>query len=129
VNIDTPNVCGQGPERIPVKDLRAASAAFIDGATNLLVEVDGEPMKKLDRLQSEVFAVALPEENTFDTLCASFGGVLAGIYSPAVDDGYYVQLKPLEVGNHTLHMHAENPSASFSLDVTYSLTVVPILLK
>jgi hypothetical protein len=129
VNIDTPNVCGQGPERIPVEDLRAASAAFIDGATNLLVEVDGEPMKKLDRLQSEVFAVALPEENTFDTLCASFGGVPAGIYSPAVDDGYYVQLKPLEVGNHTLHMHAENPSASFSLDVTYSLTVVPILLK
>jgi hypothetical protein len=34
VNIDTPNVCGQG----------------IDGATNLVVDVDGEPVKTLDRV-------------------------------------------------------------------------------
>lgn len=129
VNIDTPNVCGQGPERIPVEDLRAASAPLIDGATNLVVDIDGEPVKTLDRVQSEVFAVALPEENTFDLPCAAFGGAPAGIYSPAVDDGYYVQLKPLEQGHHTLHIHAENPSASFTLDVTYSLTVVPVLLK
>jgi hypothetical protein len=27
VNIDTPNVCGQGPERIPVAQLRSLSAA------------------------------------------------------------------------------------------------------
>ena len=129
VNIDTPNVCGQGPDRIPVEDLRAASAAFIDGAANLFVEVDGEPMGNLHRVQSKVFEVALPEDNVFDDPCATLGGVRAGIYSPAVDEGFYVRLKPLGVGNHTLHFHAENPSQGFTSDVTYNLTVVPVLLK
>ena len=135
VNIDTPNVCGQGPEKIPAEDLRDAIAAFIDGATNLLVEVDSEPIEDLHRVQSKVFEVALPEENVFDTPCASAGGVPAGIYSPAVDEGFYVQLTPLEVGNHTLHIHSENPgdpstsADDFVLDVTYHLTVVPVSLK
>ena len=39
VNINTPNVCGQ-PSALSVKDLRALSAAFVDGATNLSVTVD-----------------------------------------------------------------------------------------
>lgn len=125
VFIDTPNVCGQGPDRIPVKDLRAAVAPFIDGATNLLVEVDGTPTKKLHRIRSEVFAAALPEDNLFDGPCASIGSSSpAGIFSPAIDDGFYVQLKPLKVGAHTLHIHAENVSAGFTLDVTYNLMVV-----
>ena len=34
VNFNTPNVCGQGPDNISVKDLRALSAAFINGAIN-----------------------------------------------------------------------------------------------
>jgi hypothetical protein len=129
VNIDAPNVCGQGPDSVPVEDLRAANAAFIDGATNLSVEVDGEPIGNLHRVQSKVFEVALPEDNIFDAPCASLGGVPAGIYSPAVDDGFYVQLEPLEVGNHTLHIQAENPSAGFTLDVTYNLTVVAVAQK
>jgi hypothetical protein len=126
VNIDTPNVC-QGPASFSVKELRAFSAAFIDGATNLSVEVDGKPIRNLHRVQSKVFEVALPEENVFDALCAP--GVPAGIYSPAVDDGFYVQLNPLKVGGHTLYFHAENPVAGFVQDVTYDLTVVPVLLK
>jgi hypothetical protein len=129
VSIDTPTVCGQGPERIPVEDLRAMSAAFIDGTTNLLVEVDGQPMRNLPRVRSKIFAVALPEENLFDDPCASLGGVPAGIYSPAVDEGFYLRLRPLEVGRHTLRIHAENPSAGFTLDVTYDLTVVPVVQK
>jgi hypothetical protein len=127
VNIDTPNVCGQGPVSFSVKELRASSAAFIDGATNLSVEVDGKPIRNLHRDQSKVFEVALPEENVFDAPCTGLGNVPAGIYSPAVDDGFYVQLNPLKVGDHTLHFHAENPG--FVEDVTYDLTVVPVLLK
>jgi hypothetical protein len=127
-NIDTPNVCGQEPDRIPVEDLRALSAAFIDGATNLVVELDGEPIGNVHRVQSKVFAVALPEENVFDAICPP-PGVPAGIYSPAVDDGYYVRLNPLEVGSHTLHIRSENPDVDFALDVTYHLTVVPVVQK
>lgn len=129
VNIDTPHVCVQDPKRIPVTDLRAAIAAFIDGVTNIAVEVNGEPIRHIRRVQSVVFAVALPEENVFDAPCtaAGLGEVPAGIYSPAVDDGFYRRLRPLEIGNHTLHVHAENPGQGFLLDVTYHLTVVPVV--
>jgi hypothetical protein len=131
VFFDTPNVCGQGPASLSVKELRAINAAFIDGATNLSVEVDGEAIKHLRRVQSQVFEVALPEDNVFDAPCigAGLGNVPAGIYSPAADDGFYVRLNSLKIGNHTLYIHAENPSQNFILDVTYNLTVVPVLLK
>ena len=127
VNINTPNVCGQDSNNIPVSALRAASAAFIDGATNLSVRLDGKAITGLQRVPSEVFAVALPEDNVFDSPCAGLGGVPAGIYSPAVDDGWYVRLDPLSVGHHTLRFHAENASQGFTQDVTYNLTVVPVL--
>jgi hypothetical protein len=112
-----------------VEDLRALSAPLIDGATNLLVEVDGKSINVLRPVQSQVFEVALPEANVFDAPCtgAALGNVPAGIYSPSVDEGFYVKLNPLKKGNHTLHFHAENPSQSFIEDVRYNLTIVPVL--
>ena len=129
INLDVPNVCGQGPGRVPVADLRAGSAAFINGVSNASAELDGQPIKRVRRVQSSVFAAALPEDNLFDAPCASLGYVAAGVYSPAVDDGLYVQLKPLSAGRHTLHFHAENTSQALIIDVTYTLNVVPTLLK
>jgi hypothetical protein len=126
VNINTPNICGEGPENKSVEDLRALSAAFIDGATNLSVELDGKEINTLRRVQSQVFAVALPEDNLFDAPCTGLGNVPEGIYSPSVDDGFYVKLNPLKKGDHTLRFHAENPSQNFVEDVTYKLTVVPV---
>ena len=130
INIDTPGVCAQVGS-LSVEQLRAASAGFVDGATDLLVELDGVPIKNLRRVQSKVFAVALPEDNVFDAPCSGTvpAGVPAGIYSPAVDDGFYVLLDKLSAGNHTLHFHAENSSQGFRQDVTYTLTVVPVLTK
>jgi hypothetical protein len=127
VNFNSPNVCGSGPENISVKDLRAYSAGSIDGAANVSAELDGLEIKNVHRVVSEVFSVALPEENLFVAPCA--GDAPAGVYSPAVDDGYYVNLKPLATGNHTLHFHAELPAQGFTLDVTYNLIVVPVLKK
>jgi hypothetical protein len=128
VNINTPNICGQGPENRSVEDLRASSATFIDGATNLSVELDGKEITALRRVQSQVFAVALPEDHLFDAPCndAGLGNVPERIYSPSVDDGFYVKLNPLKKGDHTLRFHAENPSQNFVEDVTYKLTVVPV---
>lgn len=81
------------------------------------------------RLQSEVFAIALPDANIFDAPCvaASLGHVPAGIYSPAVDDGIYAAVGPLSPGTHTLHIHSANVSQGFTLDVTYTLNVVAVL--
>jgi hypothetical protein len=129
VNINTPNVCGQGPDNSSVENLRASSSAFINGATNLSVEVDGKSINVLRPVQFQIFEVALPENNLFDGPCtdAGLGNVPAGIYSPSVDEGFYVKLNPLKKGNHTLHFHAENPSQSFVEDVSYNLTVVPVV--
>ena len=123
VNLNVPNICGQGPVDISVADLRVGAAPFIDGSINLLVEVDGKPLKHLRRVQSKVFAAALPEDNIFDSPCASLG-VPTGIFSPAIDDGVYAHIGALKAGPHTLHIHAENPSAGFVLEVTYNLNVI-----
>jgi len=121
VNVNTPS-CGTGNQS--AAELRAQSAPVIDGATNLSVQVDGRQVERLPRVKSEVFAISFPADNIFGLACLP-----AGTYSPAVDDGFYVLLEPLKVGKHTLHIHGEIPSISFVLDVTYNLTVIPVLLK
>jgi hypothetical protein len=131
INFNTPNVCGQGSANLSVSSMRGLSAAFINGATNLSVTVDGKTIKDLRRVKSEVFEVALPKDNVFNAPCtgAGLGDVPAGVYSPAVDEGFYVLLDPLDIGPHTLHFHAEDPSQGVTQDVTYSLNVVPVLEK
>src|SRR5712691_8580513 len=95
VNINSPNVCGQDANNISVAKLRAQIAPFIDGATALSVTLDGNSVANVQRVKSTVFEVALPRDNVFNKPCARFGGVPAGIYSPAVADGFYVDLPPL----------------------------------
>jgi hypothetical protein len=128
VNFDTPNACFQG-DPLPTSFYRDAAAAFIDGTSNLSASVDGKPIKQLHRVRSPVFAVALPQDNLFNHPNICNGTLPAGIYSPAVDDGYYVRLNPLKVGEHQVIIHAENTSAGFVVDVTYNLTVVPVAKK
>ena len=131
VNFDSPGVCGLPPESQTVKDLRAYNTGFINGAINLRVELDGKQITNFQRIQSGVFEVALPERNVFDAPCASagLGNVPGGIYSPAVDDGFYVRVAPLSLGIHTLHIQAQNPGAGFDLDVTYTVMIVPVVQK
>lgn len=124
INIDTPNVCGQDSHHIPVSELRASSADAVSHVTRLSVTIDGVAVKAIKRLRSPVFSVALPEENLFDALCAGAGGVPAGVYSPAVDEGYYVTIDSLRNGTHTLHFTAKNDSGQLIQDVTYHLDVV-----
>jgi hypothetical protein len=125
VAFDTPNACGQDSTPLPSSFYRSIIVDFIDGATNLSVRLDGQKIKKMHRIKSEVFALALPQDNLFAAACGPYGGLPAGIYSPAVDDGIYVSLKPLAVGPHTLQIHSESPG--FVLDVTYNLAVVPVV--
>ena len=106
------------------------AADQIAGATNLSVTLDGKPIKNLQPpVQSTVFAVALPEDNVFDAPCGSIGNVPAGVYSPGVADGYYVLLDPLSTGKHILRFSAQIPRQHFAEDVTYNLTIVPVVLK
>lgn len=122
INFDTPGQCGQG-DPLPVSVYRDLSEQFVNGATNLSVTLDGDPVSPLHRTASPVFAVAVPADNLF-SFCLP-----AGIYSPAVDAGIYARLSPLSVGTHTLHIHAEQPDAMFELDVTYHLNVVSVVFR
>jgi hypothetical protein len=125
VQINVPNVCGQTGS-LNVAQLRALAAPFINAATNMSVQVDSKNVSNLVRIKSDVFATTIPEDNIFNLpdACGP-GAVSAGVYSSSVDDGYYVLLKPLSVGIHTLHFHAES-SGGFILDVTYTLNVVHV---
>jgi hypothetical protein len=120
------NVCGQGAESFSVKSLRETVAASIDGVTRFSAKVDGEPVEEICRVRSKVYAVALPEKNAFDKLGAS--PCPAGIYAPTVDEGYYVRLEPLAVGQHRVRIRALNSDffSGFEVDVTYEFTVVAV---
>jgi hypothetical protein len=129
-SINAPNVCGQGPEDLTVKSLRASTKSIIDSATNLKVEVDGHNANNLlKRIQSPVYEIALPEDNVFLTPCGGPGTVPSGVYSPAVDDGYYATIEPLKPGDHTIYFHAETTADQTNENITYHLTVVPVSLK
>jgi hypothetical protein len=124
IGINTPGICGSQQE--DVNAVRNDAANAIAGATNLSVTLDGKPIKNLQHLLSTIFAVALPENNVFDSDQCQ---VPAGIYSPAAGDGFYVLLDALPVGPHTLKFHAKIPPKQFEEDVTYNITVVRVLLQ
>ena len=46
-----------------------------------------------------------------------------GVYSPAIDDGYYGEVNALGAGNHVIHAHADWQFGT--VDVTYHITAVP----
>ncbi len=100
--------------------MRDLVKAFIDDVTDLLVEVDGVPIRNLDlfRFTSPVYVATLSQNNRLRQP--------PGTYFPALTEGFHVMLKPLPVGEHTLRIHGEVPSFAFVLDVTYHLTVVPL---
>lgn len=124
VQVNTPGICYQDAA-LTVPEMRANVAPFIDGVTKLTVTLDGTAVKAMRRVRSEPFAAALPADNLFVPYCGP-GGQPAGVYSPGVDDGYYVRLEGLKPGPHTLQFTALNPSAGFDLNMTYQLDVVPV---
>jgi hypothetical protein len=90
----------------------------MDGAT-LACEIDRIPVRHLSRYR--------PESSAWYTLTAvdnNIFGYLPGPYHPCVDTGYYLMLAPLSAGRHTIHFTGANSDGSFSLDVTYRLTVL-----
>lgn len=126
-DFNSPGVCGESSENVPVKDLRAYTKDIIDSVTDLAVQVDGHYANDLiQRVKSIVYATTLPIDNVFNAICGGPGSVPAGVYSPSVDDGLYVMLKPLKVGQHTIHFHAEGGGGL--QDVKYTITVVPVSL-
>lgn len=104
------------PPLVQINDQRIFDAQVLDGAGNLHVDLDGKQLKAINpgfRSQSIAFDVTLPDNNLFQ--------IAAGAYSTSTDDGYYILLKPLKPGQHTLHFTATNEN-SLTFDVVYELT-------
>ena len=94
--------------------------------TNLHATIDGVPIRNIKARyfeQSPVFRVTLPANNLFglgrdclptdtDAGCTVF---------PTVDAGYYLMVKPLRPGRHTLNFGGTGED--FSTEATYTITV------
>lgn len=106
-----------------IAEMRQCVAPYIDGSTKLEADVDGKPIHNLKRdfrVRSVVFEVTWPADNLLTAL--GEGPFPAGTYSPVVDDGIYILLPPLPVGNHTLHFRGTFPNG-FTENITYNLVV------
>ena len=102
-------------------DVQACASSCVDGTSkgSLKATIDGADVRGLKnfRAASPLFDIRLPGNNIF--------GAPPGVYSPSASDGFWlmVQLPP---GNHVLHWEGafvSGPSAGFSQNVTYNLTV------
>jgi hypothetical protein len=119
--VNTPGICQNGSYTASRE--RQVVAQNIAAAGDMSATIDGMPLTT-QHLKSVVFAAAMPEDNLFDFPQAC-PNVPAAIFSPSVDDGYYVGLQPLGRGNHILHFKA----TGFFQDITYNLTVVRVTLQ
>ena len=98
---------------------RAFAKSIIDGATGVSCTVDGWPIAGVEnyRCIAPDFMLNLPEGNMF-----SVYGLAGGTYGPAIADGYYLMLAPLDAGEHQVRFGGGFPDG-WAMDVTYRLTV------
>lgn len=104
-------------------ELRAYATQFDNDIKLLEVIVDGKSLKDLNhyRATSELFVFWLPPNNVLGIPTGPDGSS-----SISVSDGYWVMLKPLSAGKHTIHIHSRMESDfNFESEVTYNLNVVP----
>ena len=97
-----------------------ASRAFLASALDPLVDVqciiDGEPVNNTTayRFPSPLFFADIPADDVFGL---SFGAFKSG---PNVSDGFWLMVRPLPPGEHTIEVLVP----AFGLDIAYELTVV-----
>jgi len=113
-----------GPGQSLEDFLTEGAEFFIDHVTELEAEVDGVALQDLFdyRATSRLFSF------TGDTSLQQIDACITGSPQAGVSDGYWIMLRPLSVGNHTIHFRGKEvfPGPSvFETDVTYNLTVAP----
>jgi hypothetical protein len=106
----------------------AGGAADLIDVSTLSVTLDGIKIQNLGqyRFRSPVFSFTGSVPNLYSVGgCANMTPhCYEGFHAQAVADGYYILLKPLLAGVHTLHFHGEVPDWGFVEDATYHLKVL-----
>jgi hypothetical protein len=97
--------------------LTEGAKGFIDPVTVLEVDLDGKSFGDLFsyRATSKLFAFTGAAD------LAAIDSCVTGSPQLAVADGYWIMLRPLSPGSHTLHFKGSGPS--FSTEATYHLTI------
>jgi hypothetical protein len=107
---------------------------FCDSNTiqNLSVTIDGVPVINPTQYytssdQSPIFQIQLPTDNVFGVTEADISELML---SPNAHQGFYIYVKPLNVGEHTIEWTASwdcggGPGALNSENMKYSLNVLP----
>jgi hypothetical protein len=97
-------------------ELRACARDFAEQFSDLSLTIDGVAVGGLQRFRvhSPVFQFTAAEGNVF--------GVPAGT-TRSVADGYWVLIRPLSPGTHTISFGGAFPPGGFTTFVTYTLTV------
>jgi hypothetical protein len=104
------------PSDCDMTALRKQAAANVDNPQVLEVSIDGVQVQNVAQ-----YRVTSPVFNAFFPPGAIFG-ISAGTHGPLVSDGYWLLLKPLSPGAHTIHFKGVS-STGFVVEVTYQLTV------
>lgn len=117
------SVDGAPLDKVDEKRHLAEVKSEMDRATDMEATLDGKPISGLERyrIRSDFFTFTGPDKAA-DALFEEAAGK-----QRAVSDGYWVMVKPLPPGKHTLRfkgkLKAVNGKEPFDLDVTYELIV------
>ena len=100
---------------------RSVIGAVVDTAQNLVLEIDGRPVRNIYnyRVASPAGLCNIPLTDNI------LGAPLQPIPHECVADGYWALLPPMSVGEHTIRFAGGFSANGFSLDVTYHITVRP----
>jgi hypothetical protein len=104
--------------------LTEGAQAIINLVTQLDVVVDGQSLNDLFsyRATSHLFTF------TADPSLVAFDSCVTGTQQYGVTDGYWILLRPLSLGSHTIFIHAVldfGGGSTFEVQVSYNLTIAP----
>jgi hypothetical protein len=107
-----------------IAGLRRCTEWSPSAGVTVKAEIDGAPVPHLEkrfRVRSTVFSFTLPDDNWLKKTTGN--NYQAGAYFPSAGDGWYLMVKPLNAGKHTIHFYGSCCGGAFTLDVTYHVTV------
>jgi len=114
------------PPNTRTEEFVRSQVTCMQGATNLHASIDGEPIDNIAefRERSVLFDVQLPADNVLGLTPDVAPGLLL---SPSADEGFYLFVKPLPVGQHVVTFGGTYPAAGncpgAPLNATYNLKV------
>jgi hypothetical protein len=125
------------PFSVPGAKEHAWEDIQMDPNAELTVEIDGKPLCNLHAYLAGMecpFSVWLPEESPWDDFVdwvyvdgeweyRPENEARAGVYPDCLANGYWLLLKPLSKGEHTIHLKGVDTTNGWFTEVYYTLSV------